>query len=144
MLIQIPGEAPATEIARIITSAITPVFLLTGIGTYILILTNRLQRITDRVRGLVAHGDNPDLNSQLEWLARRGRLIRRGMTLLTISAHLVCVIVVILFLDFFFEWPVEWFVAGLFIGTVSLLAAALNCLLREVSLVGDGFPQDEP
>src|SRR5512134_742471 len=131
------------EITRIVTSAVAPVFLLSGIGTFILIMSNRLQRITDRVRFLAGR-DEDDADAQRQLLSRRGRLIHRGMTLLTLSGQLVCVIVIVIFVDFFTDWPVEELVAALFIGSMLCLAAALSCLLREVWLVGGGFPTDEP
>ena len=137
------ATAHALEITRIVTSAVAPVFLLSGIGTFILIMSNRLQRIADRVRFLTGKADD-DADGQRRLLARRGRLIHRGMTLLTLSGQLVCVIVVVIFVDFFTDWPVEKVVAALFIGAMLCLAGALSCLLREVSLVGEGFPTDEP
>lgn len=143
MLILESVDPPAITMARIITSAIAPVFLLNAIGTFILILTNRLQRITDRVRGLEVMA-RPDSLGQLAMLARRGSLIRRGMTYLTIAAHLVCAIVVVLFVDFFLEWQLEWLIAGIFILALLLMVSAINCLLREVMIVGDSFPSDEP
>ena len=137
-------EAPhAAEITRIVTSAVAPVFLLSGIGTFILILSNRLQRITDRVRYLDGVQD-AQADDQRALLGRRGRLIHRGMTLLTLSGQLVCTIVIVIFVDFFTNWGVEKLVAALFIGAMACLAAALSFLLREVWLVGNGFPRDEP
>ena len=40
------------EIGHIIQLSIAPVFLLTGVGTNMLVLTNRLARIIDRTRAL--------------------------------------------------------------------------------------------
>lgn len=138
-----PGDPPALTMARIITSAIAPVFLLNAIGTFILILTNRLQRITERVRGLELK-TQPDSLGQLAMLGRRGALIRRGLTILTVAAHLVCGIVVVLFVDFFLEWQLEWLIAAIFILALLLMVSAINCLLREVMIVGESFPSDEP
>lgn len=140
---QVEATQHAQEITRIVTAAIAPVFLLSGIGTFILILSNRLQRITDRIRYLQQQGD-ADAGPQGLLLARRGRIIHRGLTFLTLSGQLVCAIVIIIFVDFFSNWGVEKFVAALFIGTMVCLASALACLLREVWLVGGGFPTDEP
>jgi hypothetical protein len=52
--------------------------------------------------------------------------------------------VIVIFVDYFTEWAVESLVAALFIGTMVCIALALAFLLREVWLVGDGFPTDEP
>ena len=43
-------EIKPGEIGHIIQLAIAPVFLLTGVGTNMLVLTNRLARIIDRTR----------------------------------------------------------------------------------------------
>jgi membrane-bound metal-dependent hydrolase YbcI (DUF457 family) len=136
-------ETNAFEITRIVTSAVAPVFLLSGIGSFILIMATRLQRITDRMRTLEGNA-SPDFRQQQILLRRRGRLIHRGMSLLTLAGQLVCLIVIVIFVDFFTEWAVESLVAALFIGTMVCIALALAFLLREVWLVGDGFPTDEP
>ncbi|MBI3229427.1 MAG: DUF2721 domain-containing protein, partial [Burkholderiales bacterium] len=43
---------PLGDISHIIQLAIAPVFLLTGVGTSLVVLTNRLARIIDRLRVL--------------------------------------------------------------------------------------------
>ena len=74
----------------------------------------------------------------------RGSFIVTGLRLLTLCAHMVCGVVVALFLDYFTERPSrsDPLVAVLFIASMVLLSAALYCLLREVSLIKQGAPED--
>jgi Co/Zn/Cd efflux system component len=51
-------------------------------------------------------------------------------------------ILVALFLDYFTDLPLDAPVAALFIAAMVLLSAALYCLLREVSLINQGAPED--
>ena len=45
-------EIQVGDIGHIIQLSVAPVFLLTGVGTNLMVLTNRLGRITDRSRVL--------------------------------------------------------------------------------------------
>lgn len=64
-------------IAHAIQLAVAPVFLLTGIGALLSVMTNRLGRVIDRARrveGLWANLDESargDARRELEFLARR-------------------------------------------------------------------------
>jgi len=133
-------EASKEEMADIIRAAVAPVFLLSGIGAFVLVLTQRLARVMDRLR---AHGaDGVADASSRAVLQRRGKFIVTGLRLLTLCAHMVCGVVVALFLDYFTDLRLDPVVAVLFIGAMVLLSAALYCLLREVSLINQGAPED--
>lgn len=140
MLLVFLQEAAKEEMADIIRAAVAPVFLLSGIGAFVLVLTQRLARVMDRLR---AHGDDgvSDAASRAV-LQRRGKFIVTGLRLLTLCAHMVSGVVVALFLDYFTDLPLDPLVAVLFIGAMVLLSAALYCLLREVSLINQGTPED--
>jgi Co/Zn/Cd efflux system component len=55
---------------------------------------------------------------------------------------MVCGVVVALFLDYFTDLPLDPVVAVLFIAAMLLLSSALYCLLREVTLINRGTPED--
>ncbi len=134
------AETPKEEMADIIRAAVAPVFLLSGIGAFVLVLTQRLARVMDRLR---AQGHECVVNPQgRDVLHRRGKFIVTGLRLLTLCAHMVCGVVVALFLDYFTDLPLDPLVAVLFIASMVLLSAALYCLLREVSLIKQGAPED--
>ncbi len=47
-------DARVSVIAQVIQLSVAPVFLLSGVGTLLIVLTNRLARIVDRTRALEA------------------------------------------------------------------------------------------
>ena len=96
------------EIGHIIQLATAPVFLLTGVGTNMLVLTNRLARIIDRTRVLeerLVEGAPPitaksraGAFDELDVLFRRAYKINREIFLSTFCALLICLVVAVLFL----------------------------------------------
>lgn len=140
MLPMVVEQASKSEMGDIIRAAVAPVFLLSGIGAFVLVLTQRLVRVMDRL-----HAEGPyavrDANGRTV-LQRRARFIITGLRLLTLCAHMVCGVVVALFLDYFTDLPLDPLVAVLFIAAMFLLSAALYCLLREVGLITQGAPDD--
>src|SRR5207253_1825331 len=101
---QSPG---ITAVAHAIQLAVAPVFLLSGIGAVLAVLTNRLSRIIDRGRTLEAQlaTSPPDraakFQVELATLSRRAQLIGRAITLCTVTALLVCTVIATLFLGAF-------------------------------------------
>ncbi|MBP6775371.1 MAG: DUF2721 domain-containing protein [Gemmatimonadaceae bacterium] len=134
------SDAPTAAIAHVIQLAVAPVFLLTGIASLLVVLTNRLGRIIDRARTL--EGVVPDLTGEhhalisadLHMLSRRARYVNRGISLFTLSALLVCVLISVLFLGAFYTPDVSRLVAGLFVGAMIGLIVGLLAFLREVQL----------
>lgn len=134
------ANATGAEMGDIIRAAVAPVFLLSGIGAFVLVLTQRLVRVMDRLHQVSQ--DVPVNEVVRANLHRRGRFIVTGLRLLTLCAHCVCGVVVALFLDYFTDLPLDPLVAVLFISAMVLLSAALYCLLREVNLINHGSPDD--
>ena len=140
ILAAVVDQAAKSEMGDIIRAAVTPVFLLSGIGAFVLVLTQRLARVMDRLRA-----DGHDAVRDLEGravLQRRAKFIVTGLRLLTLCAHMVSGVVVALFLDYFTDLHLDSLVAFLFIAAMLLLSSALYCLLREVSLINQGAPED--
>ena len=68
------------DIAHAIQLAVAPVFLLSGVGVLLGVLTSRLARIVDRARiaeakldAAATEGERRDLHGKLRVLARRAR-----------------------------------------------------------------------
>ena len=129
-----------TEIGQVIQLALAPVFLLSGIGIILTVLTNRLARVVDRARRLedAADGSAPDereaILGQLRVMARRARLMNRAITLSTISALSVALVVVTIFLGAMLDFDTSLPIAAMFILAMLSLIAALLFFLREVFL----------
>jgi len=124
--------------ARVISLAVAPVFLLTGIMALVNVLAVRLGRIIDRARQLEqlltvpAEMQPPKLHEDLKALRRRARYVNNGITLSVASALLVCVVIVVIFVGSLIEVDVASSVATLFIVSMIALIGALLFFLREI------------
>ena len=134
------NQASASAIAQIIQLAVTPVFLLAGIGGILNVVASRLARVVDRVRTLehdiptAAESIRREEIAELSILARRMTFCHWSVALCTASALLICVVVMILFVanmaDMAFAAPVSW----LFIGAMVSLTLGLLLFLAEVTI----------
>ena len=126
------------DIAHAIQLAVAPVFLLSGIGVLLGVLTNRLARIVDRARRieeslrLASTGEPAEARDQLRVAARRSRLINLAITLSTMAALLVAVVIALLFASTFVPINLAGSVAVLFVLAMAALVGALLSFLLEV------------
>ena len=58
MVLQV--DSHVSTVAQVIQLSVAPVFLFSGVGTMLVVLTNRLARIVDRTRALRRNVDEPD------------------------------------------------------------------------------------
>ena len=132
----------SVDVAHLIQVALTPIFLISAIGVTLNVLTSRLARIVDRARAMEERAAQPempkpdsrDLHQRLVVLARRARLMNAAITLITVSALLIALVVVMLFLNAFLHWDLSAFIAIMFILSMLSLAAALLAFLIEVRI----------
>jgi hypothetical protein len=130
----------ASDISTVIQLSVAPVFLLASIAGTLNVLSTRMGRIIDRGRVLnernCAQGtpDFAECDSEQRLLARRARLINRAIALCTMSSLLVCLVIVVLFLDAVMTLGQERTIAALFIMALMSLIAALVVFLREIGL----------
>jgi hypothetical protein len=131
----------ATDVAHLIQVALTPIFLISAIGVTLNVLTSRLARIVDRARLMESQlihpdykPDGRDLHTALVVLARRARYINAAITLITLSALFIALVVVMLFVNAFAHWELSAFIAILFILSMLALASALTAFLIEVRI----------
>jgi hypothetical protein len=127
------------DIVHLIQSAVAPVFLLSGVGVTLGVLTNRLARIVDRARFLeqLSHTEEARVVStadSLRVLARRAHYINVALTLCTISALLVSLVVMSLFTSAFIAVNLSAVIAILFVLAMVCLTAAFTSFLLEVRL----------
>lgn len=131
-------EIQLGDISHTIQLAIAPVFLLTGVGTNLLVLTNRLARIIDRSRVLEERIETAAGAAQSECLAeiailfRRAHLVNRAITLSTTCALLICVVIAALFLGDALGLQLATSIAMLFVLAMLALIGSFFYLLREI------------
>ena len=137
------GETAVTSIAHVIQLSVAQVFLLTGIGALLGVLTNRLARAVDRARVLEARVSeaqpSPRIRAELDTLSQRARLINRGISAVTLAALLICALIVLLFVDAVAGWELTRPVALLFVVAMGALILGLLYFLREVALATAGL-----
>ncbi len=124
-----------TDIGHMIQLAIAPVFLLTGVGTKLTVLTNRLARIIDRTRVLEDRldvGHNDAYMDELQVLYQRTHLINYAITLSTSCGLLICLVIAMLFLGDTTNLPLDKYIAGGFVLAMVSLIGSFVCLLREI------------
>jgi hypothetical protein len=127
------------DIVHLIQSAVAPVFLLSGVGVTLGVLTNRLARIIDRARALETqferNGPKADeLRTMLKVLARRAHYINGAIALSSVSALLVAMVVIMLFASAFVPVDLSVTIAVLFVASMLSLCAAFVAFLIEVRL----------
>lgn len=134
------GADDIGAVARIIQLAVAPVFLLVGIGGLLNVMSGRLGRIVDRVRALeldVLVADEArrrDEIGELAVLARRMTICHWAIAMCTISAILVCIMVIVLFFASFAAMSYGLPVALLFIAVMVALTIGLGLFFVEVSI----------
>jgi len=126
-----------TDIAHGIQLAVAPVFLLSGVGVILTVLTNRLARIIDRARAL--EGGLPGIavpteaiHAELRTLSRRAALVHRAITLSTACALLICLVIVTLFTGILVVRDLSALIALIFIAGLCAFIGALICFLLEI------------
>jgi uncharacterized membrane protein YkgB len=124
-----------SDIGHVIQLAIAPVFLLTGVCTNLMVLTNRLARVIDRSRVLEDRldiGHNDAYMDELDVLYRRWHLINAAITLSTACGLLICLVIALLFLGDTTNLPLDKYIAGLFVLSMMTLIGSFVYLLREI------------
>jgi hypothetical protein len=129
------------HVARLIQLALGPVFLISGVGITLSMLTQRLARIVDRARvledrrdaasdaGLIAH-----IDEDLKFIVRRTRYINSAIGLSTTSAFLTALVVTMLFASAFTPLNIGAVIAIAFIASMTCLSLAFLMFLFEVRI----------
>lgn len=120
------------SVAHAIQQAVAPVFLLTGIGAFLSVLSGRLGRVIDRFRALEEKGGQN--RNEMALLTARARWIHWAISLCTLSALFVCIVIAALFIGSELNRDPSRTIAFLFIAAMFALTAGLLCFLREIAL----------
>jgi antibiotic biosynthesis monooxygenase (ABM) superfamily enzyme len=130
------NAADVTAVAHVIQLAVAPVFLLTGIGAILAVTTNRMARIVDRFRVLSnsSHNKQSAQKEEMAILERRARWVHWAVSLCTMSALFICIVIAALFIGSEINIDPSRAVSLLFISAMMTLISGLLCFLREISL----------
>jgi hypothetical protein len=130
------SAAEISSVAHAIQLSVAPVFLLTGIGAILSVIINRIGRIVDRSRA-INNSSGARLSAQLEELSvlkRRVRWVHWAVSLCTVSALLICMVIAALFTGSELGMDPSRVVSLFFISAMLSLILGLVCFLREIYL----------
>lgn len=124
------------QVTMAIRDAVAPVFLLTGIGSILGVLSGRLGRAIDRARILndFAPDERARFQDELDIIVKRTRWLRRAIGLATFAALSVCISIAALFLGVELGFNMPHLVMISFITSMFSVIFALLCFLRETIL----------
>ena len=120
--------------------AVGPVILISGIGLLLLTMTNRLGRAIDRVRilkrelGALEGPDRQRIQSQIDILFRRAKIIRASILFAVLSALLAALLMATLFVAAIMEWHGAWFLVLTFVGCLLSLCLSLIAFIGDINL----------
>ena len=124
------------EVASAIQLAVAPAFLLTGIGAILSVMTNRLARIIDRFR--ILHENlkklSKDEKEEVVMLRQRSQWTHWAIALTTLSAFLVCVVIIAIFIATEVKFDFDKYIVFLFVGAMASLTIGLVSFIKEVAL----------
>ena len=137
MIFVSPDDTSVRAVAQVIQVAIAPVFLLSGICTFLNVCVTRVSRTVDRSRViepllLQSKGtEHRHLRAEMQTLDQRLSLINRSIFLSVLSAVLICVVVALLFAATLFEPNFGRAIALLFIASMLAIGVAFAVFLAE-------------
>jgi hypothetical protein len=143
--------SPILDIAHVIQQAVAPVFLLSGVAAMLNVLTSRLARVIDRARDferqyhdLPFGSERHVMRDRLATLSRRSRLINLAITLCTVCALLICLVIVTLFVSALIDVSGSRWIAGLFVLSMLALIGGLITFLQEIFIATASVRIDPP
>ncbi len=133
-------EDPTNTVAHLIQTALTPVFLLSGIGVLLGVFNTRLARVsdhmahaTDLLRGVARPEEEAKLRAHLRRLAHRMLMLDASVALGAIGGASTCGAAFVLFLGSVGNSSVADWLIGLF-------ALALGCTVCSlITFLGDSL-----
>jgi len=132
------------DIGKIIQLSIAPVFMLSGVGTHLVVLTNRLARIIDRSRNLEAQLPPEALSQSIELdeLYARSHLINRSITLACLCALFICLVIASLFIGDALSLQLGKIIASFFVLGILSLVGSFVYFLREIFVATQTLERD--
>jgi hypothetical protein len=142
-------DSTLTTVGQAVQLSLAPVFLLSGVGAMLAVMTNRLTRIVDRGRAIESRleqaspAETVRLRAELASLVVRMRITSRAIALCTITALFVCALVITMFIGAFLKFRAAIAVALLFVAAMVTFFIGLLNFLREVFMATASLRLDE-
>lgn len=129
--------ASVEEVGRAVAAALTPAFLLAGAAGMLNVLSQRRNRVVDR---LLDQHEAGDPHGHLRPLYLRARFALAAMIGCILASLFVTFLVVVTFAAALYDWRAGPMVAALTLGAMVALAFGLCCFLAEAALARTDLP----
>ncbi|WP_141735410.1 DUF2721 domain-containing protein [Oligoflexus tunisiensis] len=132
----------SSELARLMSASIAPVFLITGIGGILSTMTLRYGRVIDRIRALLRDGPKlyrkeigtDHLNRELRSLYKRARMLRLAIILGVVSIFSISITVFVLFFSLSYGVEALYIPQFFFIFALILLMIGLALFIQDFAM----------
>lgn len=134
----LPDTPSMTQLSQVISQAAAPAFLLGAVASFLAVLMTRMSRIVDRSRLLSSIADNhvakAHLKADIPRLKRRARLVSRAIFSVVASGIFTTLLLIMAFVNAFFQIAHEQGVGILFIVALGFFAFALVSMALEARI----------
>jgi hypothetical protein len=133
-------STPLTELIPVLEIAIAPVIMISGVGSLLIMLTNRFGRAVDRTRQLhhemrgAATAERPRLAAQVEVIYRRARLIQFSIVMGALSALFAALLILALFCTGLMKRESDVVITLIFVCCLISLVGALITFIMDIRL----------
>jgi hypothetical protein len=125
---------PLSAAAHVIQLALTPIFLLTAVGSLLNVFATRLGRISDRIHSLKLSGrHNPH---EMQRLRTRSRILDAAVTLAAAAGAMTCCAAITLFFGVLRDSGHAAILFFFFGGGLLCAVGGLACFVTEIALAG--------
>jgi hypothetical protein len=142
--VMLNGPSPLDSVVHIIQVALTPVFLLSGIGTLLNVFSTRLGRVSDRVDQLALTMDEAGehrahLQTQLTYLRMRSMVLDIAAVMGSLAGAATCAATLVLFVGVLSAANSATALYILFGSAVIFTLGALTAFLVEMLMTSTGL-----
>jgi Protein of unknown function (DUF2721) len=126
--------------AHVIQLALTPIFLLSAVGSLLNVFSTRLGRISDRIHVIEKEGSGADGSIdaiEVAGLHRRAWLLNVAVILATLAGAMTCVAAIVLFVGVLRDAGTVNLLFGLFGGALIAAVCAMSAFACEVTVGGN-------
>ncbi|MBI5353677.1 MAG: DUF2721 domain-containing protein [Chloroflexi bacterium] len=127
------------ELIPVLQISIGPVILISGVGLLLLSMTNRLSRVIERARTLLALSDSVSVQArdrilaQIDILWVQARLIRVSILLGSTSVLFAAFLIIALFVTALFKIEDAWLISILFVTCLLSLIGSLITFIIDIN-----------
>ena len=125
---------PLNAAAHVIQLALTPIFLLTAVGSLLNVFATRLGRISDRIQALKRDGRAKSF--EMRRLRLRSKILDIAVTMTAAAGAMTCCSAITLFLGTLRESGRASLLFFFFGGGLLFAVAGLACFVGEITIAG--------